>query len=250
MCRCRKAPWNFTLRCAKSREPCLNGHGLGTPPNTANHLEHHREADPSEALGWFAQVWASVGPVAIRSPCLARRSVPRGPGLMRQPAARTPPAARRDGCAASDRKASIEARWEWAAHETTPCRAGARAGLLTASALCRPEGITPLAGTPASNSGARPRISLNRAADSLLRQLNLLNTGPAPEMNLELAPRLNLLTGDNRLGKSFLLDVAWYCLTRRWPQEINPKISGGSMAMPRKREQPAKLTFTVDGEIP
>ncbi len=116
--------------------------------------------------------------------------------------------------------------------------------------LCRPEGITQLAGSPSSNSGARPRISLNRTPDSLLRQLNLLNTGPAPEMNLELAPRLNLLTGDNRLGKSFLLDVAWYCLTRRWPQEINPKISGGSMAMPRKREQPAKLTFTVDGELP
>ena len=71
-----------------------------------------------------------------------------GPGVDGSPAARTLPAARRDGGAALDRKASIEARWEWALHETTPRRAGARAGLLTASALCRPEGITPLAGTP------------------------------------------------------------------------------------------------------
>lgn len=67
-------------------------------------------------------------------------------------------------------------------------------------------------------------------------------------MNLELAERLNLFTGDNRLGKSFLLDTVWYCLTRRWPQEVNPTISGGSMAMPRNREEPATLKFTVDGK--
>lgn len=100
-----------------------------------------------------------------------------------------------------------------------------------------------------SNPGWHPRIRFNRTADSLLHQLKLLNTGPASEFNLELAPRLNLFTGDNRLGKSFLLDTAWYSLTRRWPQEINPKISGGSMAMPRNREKPATLQFTVDGEL-
>ena len=33
---------------------------------------------------------------------------------------------------------------------------------------------------------------------------------------MELAPRLNLITGDNGLGKSFLLDVAWWALTRTW----------------------------------
>lgn len=101
-----------------------------------------------------------------------------------------------------------------------------------------------------SKPGWRPRIWFNRTADNLLHQLKLLNTGPAPEFNLELAPRLNLFTGDNSLGKSFLLDTAWYSLTRRWPQEINPKISGGSMAMPRNREKPAKLQFMVDGELP
>lgn len=69
-------------------------------------------------------------------------------------------------------------------------------------------------------------------------------------MDLTLAKRLNLFTGDNRLGKSFLLDTAWYCLTRRWPQEVNPKISGGSMAMPRNREMPATLEFKVDGKTP
>ncbi|SAY38826.1 hypothetical protein FLM9_862 [Candidatus Synechococcus spongiarum] len=63
-----------------------------------------------------------------------------------------------------------------------------------------------------------------------------------------LAPRLNLITGDNSLGKSFLLDVAWYCLTRRWPQEVNPGLTSGAMALPRDRKQEAVLTFTVDGE--
>ncbi len=56
----------------------------------------------------------------------------------------------------------------------------------------------------------------------MLESLHLKNVGPAPEMKMELAPRLNLITGDNGLGKSFLLDVAWWALTRKWPQDVNP----------------------------
>ena len=56
----------------------------------------------------------------------------------------------------------------------------------------------------------------------MLHQLELCNVGPAPLLNLELGPRLNLITGDNGLGKSFLLDAAWFALTRRWPQQLNP----------------------------
>ena len=82
----------------------------------------------------------------------------------------------------------------------------------------------------------------------MLHRLHLKNVGPAPMLDMNLAPRLNLITGDNGLGKSFLLDVAWYCLTRRWPQEVNPGLSSGAMALPRDRKQDAKLTFTVDGE--
>ena len=51
----------------------------------------------------------------------------------------------------------------------------------------------------------------------MLRYLHLTNVGPAPEMEAELAPRINLITGDNGLGKSFLLDIAWWALTRRGP---------------------------------
>jgi len=53
----------------------------------------------------------------------------------------------------------------------------------------------------------------------MLHRLHLKNVGPASELALKpLARRLNLITGDNGLGKSFLLDVAWYCLTRRGPK--------------------------------
>jgi len=50
----------------------------------------------------------------------------------------------------------------------------------------------------------------------MLEYLHLKNVGPAPEMEMELAPRLNLITGDNGLGKTFLLDIAWWVLTRTW----------------------------------
>src|SRR3954464_5593426 len=54
----------------------------------------------------------------------------------------------------------------------------------------------------------------------MLESIHLTNVGPAPEMKMDLAPRLNLITGDNGLGKSFLLDVAWWALTRTWAREV------------------------------
>lgn len=82
----------------------------------------------------------------------------------------------------------------------------------------------------------------------VLHHLRLRNVGPTPKLELTLAPRLNLITGDNGLGKSFLLDAAWYCLTRRWPQELNPGLSSGAMALPRLRAEEAELAFRVDGD--
>jgi len=54
----------------------------------------------------------------------------------------------------------------------------------------------------------------------MLDYLHLKNVGPAPDLRLGLAKRLNLITGDNGLGKSFLLDVAWWALTRTWSGTI------------------------------
>ena len=54
----------------------------------------------------------------------------------------------------------------------------------------------------------------------MLEWLRLENVGPAPKFELDFAPRVNLITGDNGLGKSFLLDVAWWALTGVWAKEI------------------------------
>ena len=79
----------------------------------------------------------------------------------------------------------------------------------------------------------------------MLERLQLDNVGPAPAMALELAPRINLITGDNGLGKSFLLDVAWWALTRRWPRDLNPRLTSGYPARPTNVREPATLGFTV-----
>ena len=79
----------------------------------------------------------------------------------------------------------------------------------------------------------------------MLERLELANVGPAPAMSLDLAPRFNLFTGDNGLGKSFLLDVAWWALTRRWPQEVNPRMTSGLPAQPRDPAAPAKIHLRV-----
>lgn len=51
----------------------------------------------------------------------------------------------------------------------------------------------------------------------MLQSLILSGVGPAPQMAMEpIAPRMNLIAGDNGLGKSFLLEVAWWALTSSW----------------------------------
>lgn len=97
----------------------------------------------------------------------------------------------------------------------------------------------------------------------MLESIHLKNVGPAPEMKMELAPRLNLITGDNGLGKSFLLDVAWWALTRTWAREMvvpkpgakteisyaYTKKTRGSYSYPSKYE-PARVRWTVNNGRP
>lgn len=54
------------------------------------------------------------------------------------------------------------------------------------------------------------------------------------------------MTGDNGLGKSFLLDVAWWALTRRWPHEINETIPAGFKAVPRDPAKAASTSFSFE----
>jgi hypothetical protein len=67
-------------------------------------------------------------------------------------------------------------------------------------------------------------------------------------MELQLAPRLNLITGDNGLGKSFLLDVAWWALTRKWPQDLNSNLTSGYAARPTDVARKAAIEFEVESK--
>lgn len=64
-----------------------------------------------------------------------------------------------------------------------------------------------------------------------ITSLRLENVGPAREMELEFGQRLTIVTGDNGLGKSFLLDFAWWASTGGWAdRELipQPQTDGGS----------------------
>jgi hypothetical protein len=77
----------------------------------------------------------------------------------------------------------------------------------------------------------------------MLKRIHLQGVGPAPEMDVELAPRLNLLTGDNGVGKTFLLDIAWWALTGDW---------GGRPAWPRpEADREPRIEFDAQsGDLP
>jgi predicted ATPase len=82
--------------------------------------------------------------------------------------------------------------------------------------------------------------------ETMIKYLKLQNIGPAPIMEMDFGERLNVMTGDNGLGKSFLLDVAWWAMTRKWPAEINEKLTSGKMARPTF-EGDAGIEFIFSG---
>lgn len=83
----------------------------------------------------------------------------------------------------------------------------------------------------------------------MLEYLRLRNVGPAPEMELRLAKRLNIITGDNGLGKTFLLDAAWWALTRKWPRELNPRLTFGYKALPTDPKRTATIEFQLTSKV-
>ena len=68
----------------------------------------------------------------------------------------------------------------------------------------------------------------------MLRELHLRDVGPSPSLDVEFAERLNVFTGDNGLGKTFLLDCAWWALTGSWP---------GPVALPGRGTRSARIGF-------
>ena len=81
----------------------------------------------------------------------------------------------------------------------------------------------------------------------MLERLRLRNVGPAPDMELAFRRSVNLLTGDNGLGKTFLMDAAWWVLTGHWPHDVNSRLTVGFPARPGDMESSAKIECGVRG---
>jgi len=81
-----------------------------------------------------------------------------------------------------------------------------------------------------------------------LQCLELKEVGPATSFRYEPSDRLNIITGDNSLGKTFVLECIWFALTRQWleqailPRRNVPKkvpeiafeLAIGAFALPKK----------------
>lgn len=79
----------------------------------------------------------------------------------------------------------------------------------------------------------------------MLRELKLSNVGPAPSIELGFGNRLNLITDYNGLGKSFLLDIAWWAMMGKWPAEVNPRLTFGRIALPNEKRRDAIIDLEV-----
>jgi len=82
----------------------------------------------------------------------------------------------------------------------------------------------------------------------ILQFLEAEGIGPVSPLHFEPAKRLNIITGDNGLGKTFLLDLAWLALTQDWEERtflpftnglkkatIKYVVSGAGQAKPIKK---------------
>ena len=77
----------------------------------------------------------------------------------------------------------------------------------------------------------------------MLKSLMLEGIGPAAVFGpVAFAPRLNVITGDNGLGKSFLLDIAWWALTRTWAR--------GMPALPSPGSKKSRMTYAYSKATP
>lgn len=55
---------------------------------------------------------------------------------------------------------------------------------------------------------------------NIIERLTLTNVGPTDSSEALFAPRLNIITGDNGIGKTFLMNCTWYALTATWTDRV------------------------------
>ena len=74
----------------------------------------------------------------------------------------------------------------------------------------------------------------------MLTSLKLHGIGPVSDLSASFGERLNIFTGDNGLGKSFLLDMAFWALTGTWP--------GGRTAIPDGNYEVPAITYNIQSK--
>ena len=75
-------------------------------------------------------------------------------------------------------------------------------------------------------------------SSGILSYLEVHSIGPVPRLIFQPSKRLNLITGDNGLGKTFLLDLSWWALTQDWAER--PATPSGE-----SHSQPPYIKFAV-----
>ncbi|NVO00156.1 MAG: AAA family ATPase [Geobacteraceae bacterium] len=82
----------------------------------------------------------------------------------------------------------------------------------------------------------------------MLSYLETYGLGPAKHLLLEPADRLTLITGDNGLGKTFLLECAWFALTGEWAgMQASPNL-GKKPSPGEVKENQTSITFELIGD--
>lgn len=76
----------------------------------------------------------------------------------------------------------------------------------------------------------------------ILDFIELKGVGPAQELRIDFAERLNLITGDNGTGKTFLLECSWWALSGQWAEPEQP-------AYPRPDSPRPSITFQMSGAM-
>lgn len=77
-----------------------------------------------------------------------------------------------------------------------------------------------------------------------LRLLALEGLGPSERIEFHPGDRLSVITGDNGLGKTFLLECAWWALAGQWAEDAQQALPHDDNL---KRKEPA-ITFEISGK--
>jgi hypothetical protein len=107
----------------------------------------------------------------------------------------------------------------------------------------RPTSTASTPETPTDEHPMNPDTPNGAAPPSAIRKVEVVDVGPSAYLSIELTPRVNLVAGDNGVGKTFVLDVLWWCLTGTW---------SGHPAWPslEAREREPKILVTdATGEV-